>query len=257
MVGFVRKEKRQYLCVTKYIRMKKRVIGLLLVVFVYSNFLYAGQQPIRVGANAGYGYNYTWSHYGWVDVAAFLPLNTYFEMDALAQLNIANVYTVSLDMRPKFPMKVGEIFLDTKLLYRAVVRNRIHDFTGGFSFGYRMDYVSVQIGIAGRLLEDMDVDWHTVNSIAFEPTMLYGLEVFVRPQQSKWNLSFAVANFDRYQMERFFQPMFMVNSRVDVNERIRLYAGVECKPTGMFHLDASFYGVHTYFGFAFAVGGKK
>lgn len=237
--------------------MKNRVFGLLFILFIYSNSLYAEQQPIRVGANIGYGYNYTWSHYAWVDVATSLPLNPYFEMDALAQLNIANLYTISLDMRPKFPVKVGEIFLDTKLLYRAVVRNRIHDFAGGFSFGYRMDYVSVQLGIAGRLLEDMDVDWHTENAIVFEPTMLYGLEVFVRPQQSMWNLSFAVANFDRYQMERFFQPMFMVNSRVDINNLIRLNMGVECKPTGMFHLDASFYGVHAYFGLAFAVGRKK
>ena len=237
--------------------MKHKVLLLLSLMFLAGQNLNAEQQPIRLGANIGYGYNYTWNHYAWVDIAASLPINTYFEMDALAQLNIANIYTVSLDMRPKFPVNVGEIFLETKLLYRAVVRNRIHDFTGGFSFGYRMDYISLQLGIAGRLIEDMDVDWHTESSIAFEPTVLYGVEVFVRPQANPWNLSFAIANYDNYQMERFFQPLFMINSRVDLNNYIRLNMGVECKPTGMFHLDASFYGIHAFVGLAFALGQNK
>lgn len=237
--------------------MRKLSLRLLLLFLLSSTFLYAEQQPIRLGANIGYGYNYTWSNYAWVDVAASIPLNTYFEMDALAQLNIANIYTVSLDMRPKFPVKTGELFLDTKLLYRAVARNRLHDFTGGISLGYRMDYVSVQVGIAGRLMEAMHADWHSEHVIDFEPTVLYGLEVFVRPQASRWNLSFAVANFDRYQMERFFQPLFMVNGRVDLNPRVRLNMGVECKPTGMFHLNASFYGIHAFFGVSFAIGNNS
>lgn len=236
--------------------MRKKIF-LLLPTLLLCSFLHAEQQPFRLGANIGYGYNYTWSNYAWVDVVATLPLNPYFEMDALAQMNIANIYTISLDMRPKFPIKVGEFFIDTKLLYRAVVRNRLHDFTGGFSFGYRMDYVSVQVGIAGRLTEDMDADWHSEHSIGFEPTVLYGLEVFVRPQTSRWNLSFAVSNFDRYQMERFYQPLFMMNGRVDLNNKVRLNMGVECKPTGMFHLNASFYGIHTFVGLAFAVGNNK
>lgn len=234
--------------------MKKTFGVVLLLLAVVSLRAQQEQRPIMLKAALGYGYNYTWEHYGTLDLTANIPLNPHFEMDAMAQANLANVYTAAMNMRPKFPLRVGELFLETRLLYKAVVRNRLHDFCGGFSVGYRMDYVAVQIGIAGRLMEEMHADWHTENALVFEPMMQYALEVFVRPQACRWNLSARIANFDDWQAERFFQPLFMLNGRANLTDNIRLLMGVECKPTGMFHLNASFYEAQAKVGVAYTLG---
>ncbi|MCM1035610.1 MAG: hypothetical protein NC038_07740 [Paludibacter sp.] len=227
---------------------------LLCLACCFSAFLMAQwqEQSTTLKCGVGYGYNYTWEHYAWIDAMAFMPINAHFEMDVAAQANLANVYTIGVTMRPKFPVKVGEVFLETRLLYKAVERNRLHDFNGGFSVGYRMDYLSLQIGIAGRIMEEMQADWHSENAPLFEPLMLYAVEAYVRPQVSRWNISARIANFDTWQTERFFQPLFMLNGRLNLTDKLRLLIGVECKPTGMFHLNASFYEAQASLGIVYA-----
>lgn len=60
-----------------------------------------------------------------------------------------------------------------------------------------------------------------------------------------------ISNVDDYQMERMWQPLFMVGAWYDVTNNWRLNFGVQCKPTGMFHLDATFYGATARAGFTY------
>jgi len=56
---------------------------------------------------------------------------------------------------------------------------------------------------------------------------------------------------DDYQMERMWQPLFMIGAWYDVTDHWRINMGVQCKPTGMFHLDATFYGATLRAGFSY------
>lgn len=206
---------------------------------------------IRLKGYVGYGYNFTWGSYADFDIVSRIPLNPYFEMDAGVQLSTANVYTLSFDARPKFPLPVGEMYLDTRLLYKIVARNKIHDVAASFGLGYRMDYVDVQIGAFTRFMNEFGRPWHSESEIVGEPiSMHYSIEVFVRPQTSPWNLSMRIANYDDFQLERVWQPLFMLGGRYSPLSHLDLLAEVECKPTGMFHLDASFYGIKARLGAA-------
>lgn len=240
--------------------LKAAVVALLLLGTVPQAHAQASpEQPLHstwLKVGLGYGYNFTWQHHGWIDLAAYVPINQHFELEAMAQADLANVYSVALNLRPKFPLRHGELFLETRLLYKAIARNQIHDFVGGISLGYRMDYFQIQIGGAGRMMATMHQDWHSNHQLDFEPVMQYALEVFVRPQKSPWNLSFRFTNFDDWQVERFFQPLFMLNSYVTLAPNWRLLMRVECKPTGMFHLNASFYGADGTVGIAYALPNK-
>lgn len=202
-----------------------------------------GERGYRLTVMGEYAYNTTWSHHGNIDVQALLPFNPHFEMEAKVQFSTANVYTGALQFRPKFALPVGELFIETDVLYKAVARNRMSDITAGLGLGYRMDYVSVTLGVFSRILDDWDRDWHTNDTYVVEPfNLLYRIEVFCRPQDSRWNLSFQFSNVDDYQMERMWQPLFGLGAYVDVADHWRLNFGAQCKPTGMFHLDATFYG---------------
>ena len=187
-----------------------------------------GDRRYTLTAMGEYSYNTTWSHHGNLDLQALLPFNPHFEMEARLQLSTANVYSGALQFRPKFELPVGEMFIETDIYYRALLRSRSNDITAALGVGYRMDHVSVTLGVFGRVIE-----------------------VFCRPQNNNWNLSFMFSNIDDYQMERMWQPLFGIGAWVDVKEHWRLNFGAQCKPTGMFHLDASFYGATARAGFSY------
>jgi hypothetical protein len=132
------------------------------------------------------------------------------------------------------------------------------DITAALGIGYRMDYVSATFGVFARVLSDWDRSWYSNESYVVEPfNLLYRVEAFVRPQDNPWNVSFMISNIDDYQMERMYQPLFHVGGYYDFDEQWRLNFGVQCKPTGMFHLDATFYGMTLRAGFTYRFHQKE
>ena len=211
-----------------------------------------GERRYTVSSLLEYSYNTTWSHHANFDIQGLMPFNPYFEMEARVQFSTANVHTTALQFRPKFELPVGEMFLETDLYYRAVARSQMNDFTAAIAVGYRMDYVSVTLGVFSRIMDDWNRDWHSNDTYVVEPfNLLYRLEVFGRPQANPWNLSFMFSNVDDYQMERMWQPLFGIGAYYDVTDNWRLNFGVQCKPNGMFHLDATFYGITARAGFSY------
>jgi hypothetical protein len=115
-----------------------------------------------------------------------------------------------------------------------------------------MDYVSVTLGLYCRVIDNWDRSWHTDETYVVEPfNLLYRVEVFCRPQNNPWNLLFLISDVDDYQMERMYQPLFGIGAYYDVNDHWRLNFAAQCKPTGMFHLDATFYGATFRTGFSY------
>lgn len=234
--------------------MKKGILFLTLLcpLWLFAGKPGFGERHYSLSAMAEYSYNTTWGHHGNFDVQALMPFNPHFEMEAKLQFSTANVHTMALQFRPKFELPVGEMFLETDVLYRAVARNRIHDFTAALGVGYRMDHVSVTLGLFCRVMDDWDRDWHSNETFVVEPfNLLYRIEVFCRPQNNPWNLSFMFSNVDDYQLERMWQPLFSVGAWYDLNNHWRLNFAAQCKPTGMFHLDATFYGATFRTGFSY------
>lgn len=234
----------------------KKILSLLMGVITAAE-LFAGnpgfgERKYALTVMGEYSYNTTWGHHGNLDVQGLMPFNPYFEMEAKLQSSTANVYTGTLQFRPKFPIRVGEFFLETDLMYRAIARNRMADITAALGVGYRMDYVSLTFGSFFRVLDDWDSDWHSEETFEVEPfNFLYRIEVFCRPQTNPWNLSFLFSNMDDYQMERVLQPLFGINAFCTVADHWRLNFAAQCKPTGMFHLNANFYGATFRAGFTY------
>ena len=211
-----------------------------------------GNRRYTVSGMAEYSYNKRWGHHANFNIQGLMPVNPHFEMEARVQFSTANVHTGVFQLRPKFELPVGEMFVETDICYKGVVRNRLSDITAALEVGYRMDYVSATIGIFSRVLDNWDRSWYTNETYVVEPfNMLYRIEVFCRPQDNPWNLSFMFSNADDYQMERMWQPLFSVGAWYDVTDNWRLNFAAQCKPTGMFHLDATFYGATFRTGFSY------
>ena len=223
-----------------------------------------GNQPYSISVLADYGYNVTWGHYGGATLKAFLPVNDHVELTLLGEGVSANVYTASLNVRPKIGLPVGELFFDANLLYSAYQRNRTHDIVSALSLGYRMDYVSAQFGCYFRTISSYDRPWHSMEEMISEPyNLLYRIAGNVRPLCSRWNIYFGLSNFTDTQYERPWQPLFFFGGYYDfapssnfeytyrAASHFRLLCELTIKPTGMFHLNANFYGAITKVGFAY------
>ncbi len=211
-----------------------------------------GTRKYSVTGIVEYNYNKTYRHQANFDMQSLMPINPHFEMEAKVQLSTANVYTGALQLRPKFELPVGELFLESDLMYRAVARNKVGDITASVGVGYRMDYVSVTIGSFCRVIDDWNRSWYSNETYIVEPfNLLYRIEAFCRPQDNNWNLSFLISNIDDYQMERMWQPAFSIGAWYDVTDHWRLNFAAQCKPAGMFHLDATFYSAYLRAGFSY------
>jgi len=211
-----------------------------------------GVERYSLSLMAEYGYNRTWEHMGNVDVMAHMPVVKNVQIDARLQYQSANVLTGALVLRPTFDLPVGQMFAETEILYKGVLRNRMSDFCAALSVGWRFDYLSVQIGGFVRILDSWDRNWHSEEKYEVEPfNLLYRVELFCRPQTNNWNISVGLSNRDDWQMERMWQPLFQLGGRYDIDEHWRVSLDGELKITGMFHLNATFYAAYLRAGFSY------
>ena len=191
---------------------------------------------------AGYGHNLIYGSHANYDLGAFMPINQHFEMDADLRASTANFYTLGVQLRPKFALPVGELFLEDRLLANMVVRDQVTELAHALSLGYRMQYVSVQLGLLSRVIIPMPYERNSDNGTVVEPfKLLYRIEAFARPQTSRWNIAAAISNVDDYMMERPWTPMLYVRGWFDVDEHWRLHLAGKYKNAGMFHMNAHYF----------------
>ena len=91
-----------------------------------------GEEKYSLSLMAEYGYNRTWEHMGNVDVFAHMPVVKNVQIDARVQYCSANVLTGVIVLRPTFDLPVGQLFAETEVLYKGVLRNRMSDFCAAF-----------------------------------------------------------------------------------------------------------------------------
>lgn len=201
-----------------------------------------GDTTYSVSLHVGYGHNLTYGSMANFDVDAFLPINRHFEMQANVRTSTANFYTIGVQLRPKFTLPVGELYLEDRLLMRFITRDQINEFTHAISLGYRMQYVSVQIGLATRVIVPLPFVHNSTDEYLCEPfNLLYRIEGFVRPITSPWNIAIAISNADNYMIERMWTPMLYLGGWYDLNSHWRLRLSGKYKNAGMFHMNAHYY----------------
>lgn len=209
----------------------------------------SGDSLYSVSLQAGYGHNLTYGSFANVDVNAYMPINRYFEAEANVRMSTANVYSLGLQVRPKFALPVGELFLEDRLLGRFVTRDQVNEFMHAISVGYRMQYVNVQLGLFSRVIVPLPYELNSDNAYIVEPfNLLYRVEAFVRPHSSCWNISLAISNVDKQMMERAWNPMLYVGGWYDVDKHWRVRLSGKYKNAGMFHMNAHYYAAEVQVG---------
>ena len=195
-----------------------------------------------VSLHVGYAHNLTYGSYANFDIDAYMPINPYFEMQANVRTSTANVHTLGVQLRPKFELPKGELYLEDRLMARFIARDQVNEFLHAISLGYRMQYVNVEFGLINRVMMPLPYERNTLNKFIVEPfQLLYRVEGFVRPMTSPWNIAIAISNADNYMIERPWTPMLYLGGWYDVDEHWRVRLSGKYKNAGMFHMNAHYY----------------
>lgn len=188
-----------------------------------------------------YDFSTTFGHQGGLDLAGHMPFNPYFEADAGFEFMGPKTLAATFVARPKFPVAVGELFLEGAIHVRAFKTSEIANYSMSACFGYRMDFVSVQLGVQSMTFFDLLKKKGDSNMNITEPVnFVYKLAFNVRPCTSPWNISLGVANFTLYQYERFYCPILFLCGHYDVTDHMAVQASVDFKPSGVFHMTTHF-----------------
>ena len=226
--------------------MKKLFFILALGSLLFATMAMAQVQPgdttYSVSLHAGYGHNLTYGSMANFDIDAFMPINQHFEMQANVRTSTANVHTIGVQLRPKFALPKGELYLEDRLMARLIARDEVNEFLHAISLGYRMQYVDVQVGLINRVIMPLPYERNTLDKYIVEPfQLLYRLECFVRPVTSPWNIAIAISNADDYMIERPWTPMLYLGGWYDIDSHWRLRLSGKYKNAGMFHMNAHYY----------------
>jgi opacity protein-like surface antigen len=201
-----------------------------------------GDTTYSVSLHVGYGHNLTYGSMANFDLDAYMPINKHFEMQANIRTSTSNVHTLGVQLRPKFVLPVGELYLEDRLMMRFVARDQVNEVLHAISLGYRMQYVNVQFGLINRVMMPLPYERNTLDKYIVEPfQLLYRVEGFVRPMTSLWNISIAISNADNYMIERPWTPMLYLGGWYDVDEHWRVRLSGKYKNAGMFHMNAHYY----------------
>lgn len=217
----------------------KKTLSVLAALLVFG-FLSA-QDRYSLTLQGVYDYGTVHGHQGGVDIAGHLPFNPHFEADAAFEYMGPGICAGTVVARPKFPLKKGELFLEGALHLRAFGPSQIGNYTMAASFGYRMDYVSVQIGVESLTIFDMLKKMGDTRQSITEPVnLLFRLAFNVRPATSPWNINLGFGNFNLYQYERLYYPIFFLGGHYDFTEHLTVLAEANLKPSGMFNMTTHF-----------------
>ncbi|MDO5321106.1 MAG: hypothetical protein Q4F39_01800 [Bacteroidia bacterium] len=219
--------------------------SLTTVILLLASVLSFAQKPAdryNVSLMGMYGWNETWQSHGGVDVTGYLPVSRHFEATAAMEVHGPKTFAVTATARPKFKLPVGELFIDGSVHYRALASYGISDFNLAASVGWRIDYVSVQLGVTSHFTHDLEKGTGRSEDISEPLNLLYRVSFNVRPATSRWNAGGGIANYTDFEYERTWEPMYFLDGHYDVNDRFSVLCRFDLKPAGAFHLTAGFWG---------------
>ena len=197
---------------------------------------------VSLSALGEYDCNATYGSQANFDLLADVPVGERFDCQPAVQFASAGIYSAALQARTLFPVGKGCIYLKDRFLFRDIARSNMYDACLGASVGYYRPHLEAELGMFGRFMDALDRNWHSLDGIMCEPfNCMYTLKGLLRPAGSGWNVSLALTNVDLFQMERMWQPIFILGGNWDCSERLEILADIVCKPTGMFHLNAETY----------------
>ena len=212
----------------------------------------ARQYGFRGTAALAGGYNNAWGAYAGADLGVKLSAGDFLEAGADFEGLSSGTFSFGLSARPKLTFDAGTLYLDTGVLYRLTGGGSVFDFVTQGSLGWKMKHLDLQLGLYSRTFGSLSRDNHSLEERVGEPfNVLYRIQFNLKGPDALWDLWGGITDFSAYEFERHWAPYAYLGGRRSFGKGLDLFLQAEIKPAGMFHLNASFYGITTRLGAAY------
>lgn len=226
------------------------ILSFCLAMFFAATAVRAQRIPMSydLGVTVDGGYNRSTGGYGGAGLKGTVAVGNYLDIKykgdcLMSRGGRLDVWAAGLDVQPKINIGKGAIYFEGCILYRQMVIDRSFDFSMGAGLGYRRPHFDIMAGLYSRTMGATDRQWSSLEVPVSEPfNLMYRAQFFVMGPDSRWDIFGGVGNIREYQVERQFDPCFFAGGRFDLDEHVRFNAQVDVIQSGMFHLNAVYFG---------------
>jgi hypothetical protein len=148
----------------------------------------------------------------------------------------------ALEARPSYfkSVKWGQISAEALLHYTYMYS--LNNFAAGVGIKLETKWIDAKLGYYYRL-------YGSAGNIITEPFNLYYKgTIHCLPMFEKWDLDLTLTNCETFELERHYQPSFIVQGWYYPKKFLGITLGANYKPSGMFHLSSDYYQFYTKLG---------
>lgn len=221
----------------------------ILLLFCLISTLFLNAQEVRkhnisadVGAMGLAGYSSTYKWYGGADLKGNLHIDN-TDVSLNFEALTAKTFSMGLTVRPNFEVcRNGVLFAEGTMHSRIFGKYKVYEFVYAGSVGFKMRHFSAQVGVFSRTIDALGREWHSLDNYITEPfNVLYRLTISVMGFDHPWDVYLTGGNFNDYEYERMWEPIFSLGGRWDFKEKWSLVAEGTLQAAGMFHGTVKFY----------------
>lgn len=216
--------------------MKKVTILFFALVFAFCE-TYAQQREISLGTKVGH--NVVFGNYSALSVAGSYTHNHWGVRGGGEYNNIGRIAT---ELRPTYyrDCRIGRLSGELLLHYSKQSQVAYSAFGAGASLDTK--HLWVTFGYYHRTIAMSDERLQ-------EPFNFY-YEAGIRclPTRERWKLNVIFSNSRMFELERHYQPTYIVEGGWSPSERVSLDLSINYKPAGMFNMSSNYYQFYTKVG---------
>lgn len=173
--------------------------------------------------------------FGSFAAASIQTVQHFDRINLLGGIQYNSIGKTAVEMRPAYVKETDWGLLTGEALFAFTNLASTDCFTAGAGVGISREGIKVKLGYYYRI-------YGNNGSRINEPfNIYYELRANLLPMLESWNLQLVITNNEIFELERHYQPSFIVEGRHDLTDCLGLSMGIGCKPAGMFNLSADYY----------------
>lgn len=192
---------------------------------------------IRAGHSAPFG------GFAAASLEAEHSLERYFSITGGALYS--TIGKAAVELRPSYfhDFECGR--LSAEILLHSTNLSSFTNLAIGSGIGFKGKWVDIKLGYYYRM-------YGNNNGWLKEPlNIYYEFGVNCLPKSEKWDLRLSVSNNEILELERHYQPSYIIQGWYYPGDRIGITLGLNYKPAGTFHLSVDYYQFHSKVGICY------
>lgn len=216
----------------------KRLLLLFILFTTYIHVLRA-QEAYTIFTLKG-GRNALFDGFAALSVEAGYEAQNYFAVNGGAQYS--TIGRVAAELRPRYFHDFSFGRLCGELLLGYASQSSMHNYVVGCGAWLDMKSVWAKLGYYHRTLVLCG------DRVAEPFNICYELGVRCLSRLERWDLNLIITNCRLFEVERHYQPSFVVDAWWHPLDRLGVTLGVNYKPAGMFNITSEFYQLYANVG---------